>query len=288
MTLSGDAPFESRMVWDRCEDKLCLSLMSAWVPDALGPVLNNLLKRHGLKNKDDLRQHCKPEVQADMIKNEIFSPTTTWYDPVTFEIPKGTRPSNFIRIKCPGDGYKTKIPLNCNILLPPQTLIFVENMTYVVPDGCHMTVRIVEKDLKLIAEFLLNRGGPRMHHFLQFQANICSRDIKSGQFRFKNKDGNNVQNANEIADISLCGRDARTIIADPEDLKQQGVPNVSGIFDGVLLKERPVPNILHRSIEILQELGVLDSDSYSVQQPLVPSELAIGNLLFHSHNNIVK
>lgn len=285
ITLSGDAPFQSRLVYDRCEDKTCISQMSCWAPDIPEVELQQLLRKHKLKKKD-LHEQLPPEIQADLIENKVYSATTTYYDWKTFVVPKNVRPEDFIRIVVPGeDGYRTQIPLNMDIALPPQSLIYVENMCYVVPDGCHMTVRIVEKDLKLMAEYLLS--VQRLEHFKRFEANICSRDIKNQRFRFSSKDGNAIHTSCEIGDVSLCGRDARAIIAEPEELEGT---NVCQLFEGVLLQELPVPNHRPRSVQILEdELKVITRpESFSTTDSTRPSELAIGTLLFRSLNNITK
>lgn len=260
--------------------------MATWVPDIAEDKLNEFLKKHKLKKKEHLQslKKCPPEIQADMIKNKIYSPITTWYDPITFVVPEGVRSRDYVRIQYPGDGYRTKIPLNVTVNVPPQSLIFVGNMWSVVPDGCHMTVRIVEKDLKLFAEFLLTRG--RTENLQQLQSNIILRDVKNQKFRFSAKNVNSLSKSSEINEISLSGRDARAIIADPEqDLKNTGV---GCIFNGVLYNDRAVPNKHKRPVEILQELDVLVSGPYVTENALFPSELTIGRLLFSASNQISK
>ena len=248
--------------------------MGIWLRDPLPEELKKLQSRLKLKKKDALSGNglMPPNVQSEMIKIGAFSPTTTFHDTAQPNHPKS--------------GYRTSIPIDIKLELPAQSLIYVKDMSCVSVDGCHASTRVVEKDIKLISEYLLTRG--RLENFKVFEYNGASRGIKSNSFTLKGKGNKCLSGSSEIDEVSLGFKDARTLIASPEDLPDTDtVP----LFKGVMRYDRAVPNCHERSIEILKELDLLNDGSFVPDTEIPqsqPNERAITELLFHSHNMITK
>ena len=55
------------------------------------------------------------------------------------------------------NGKRTEIELDFYSELHEDTLIYLKSVQHAIPDGCHACTRIVEKELKLIAEYLLEK-----------------------------------------------------------------------------------------------------------------------------------
>ena len=242
------------------------------------PDANNLQKllKDTNRTKDTIKELCPPEVQAALIEIGALTPTTTFYE-------RNKETGKIILND--KNGYRTALPLHLQIALPRSSLIHLDNMSCICPDPCHMSTRIVEKDIKLIAEGLLTRG--RLDNFKQFEFNCHGRDTKHQQMKLIIKAGPG-SNGKEIEEVSLGGKDARLLIAPPDSLPGT---NFCPLFEGVFYHDRKVPFHRLRSIEILAELEVLTPQDYvadTTSQVQIPSERAIGDLLFYSHYMIMK
>ena len=135
-----------KMVFGACKDKTSLSKASVWVPDPMEGDLKRLLRdcsvgRDTPLTYPQLFHRCSSHEQSEMIKIGAFSPTTTFHDTSDPGHPK--------------TGYRTALPIQVNGPMPLTSLIFLKNTACICPDGLHMSVRIVEKDIKLIIEQIL-------------------------------------------------------------------------------------------------------------------------------------
>ena len=184
-------------------------------------------------------------------------------------------------------GKRCDVPINIgSVPVPPTSLIYVISMNCIVPDGCHLAIRVVEKDLKLVVEFLLSRK--RYADFKRLENNINDRNVKYPHFRFevtKRVDGFPV----EIGHISMSGTDAHVLLASKSDMSATGI--AEDLFEGVFYNDRVIPNKLEKAIEVLRELHAetepeLIQFTRNENDEFLPSERSIADLLFYSNRKI--
>lgn len=124
------------------------------------------------------------------------------------------------------DGFRTKLHIPFKTELPRKSLIFLESTKAICPDVMHMTTRNVENDLFKMAENIL-KFKPASLRILE--NNISLRDVKRPHFHFRIVD-------KKPTAVSLGGREALVILADPEELS--GASNQIGpLFEGVWTDE---------------------------------------------------
>ena len=109
--------------------------------------------------------------------------------------------------------------------------VFMEDVRAVVPDATHMIVRCVERDLKRMAQRIVNDKHPYETDFVRtFEHNLTMREVKKPYFLFgrttpQNKPG-------KVSKVSLSGSEALTAIADDEEL-QEASNEIKPLYEGV-------------------------------------------------------
>jgi hypothetical protein len=146
-------------------------------------------------------------------------------------------------------------------------------------------VRIVEKDLKLLCEYLLEKK--RTDSFKCLERNINKRGVKYPHFAFTFKTGTTCETAKEINDVSLSGEDARVILANASEIEESGAGE---LLDGVLFRDRLIPHHNELSVQILKTLHAGTELTPEIESEGVRgfSEHTVINLLFYSLNEICR
>lgn len=270
------------MVLGKMSDMTSLTRTALWVADPKDEDLMKLLEywdNHERVEQNDkvdfskgtkdaalkLNRKVSVELQKQMNVAKAYSSTVTFHDIADPNHPK--------------TGYRTALPIEVGTPLPETSFICLENTACITLDFLHMCIRIVEKDLKLIVQNLLLRRG-RSDQFKQFETNCRMRDIKKRHFSFGLKGTKSAKTAVELEPLSLSGRDARELLTPASELNKLKKKNVCELFEGVLQDHAPPPIENPRAVEILQTLGVIETDE--------PSERAIGDLLFRSHYQMMR
>mgnify|MGYP002809611232 CR=1 FL=1 len=141
ITISADSPFLQRVTSGHNDEVTYHSDCGLWIPDPNDAELKALMKYHKLKISD-LKEWCFEDVQSDLCDINAFFPSTAFYDKKD--------PDN------PRNGYRTQIKFKTlDSALSGMSLVYLPSVAYICPDGAHCCPRMVEKDLKLIFEFLL-------------------------------------------------------------------------------------------------------------------------------------
>jgi hypothetical protein len=69
--------------------------------------------------------------------------------------------------------------------IPPESLVFIRHVAQICPDVTHMTVRLVEFDLRKMAQLLLKVQHPYVELPLRaLEVNLTERQVKEPSFEF--------------------------------------------------------------------------------------------------------
>jgi hypothetical protein len=291
LTLTGDMPFMYKLVLgtDEGNDFSSKSKAAMWIPDppqvnektaAVVAKYENMLEKDVGVVRDLGAQYLPKVVQDELTKVGVILPNVS------------------------KDGFRTKVVLNLEQPMPESSLVYLRSRAYISLDFLHGSIRISEKDLKLIVELLLTSF--RYEHFKEFERNLNNRAVNSQQFAFTF--AGTLANATTVDDIKLCGEDSRVIIATLKDLKGSDV--TCDLLEGVFCRKKICLNnnavstdiimMLHAGTDIIQELGMTPVFSQGEVGPEGPpeggvppgvwglSERTVGDLLFYAHNEISK
>ena len=146
------------------------------------------------------------------------------------KIPLHVVDRKYLPTLCDGStGLRTDVPIPFRSEVPKTALVYCKDIRCVCPDATHMITRIVENDIRKLAQRLLakcdkstNESGP----LKAFEDNLTARDAKRPIFQFSIKD-------KQIKEISLSGINALAVIADKEELKSAKEGTIGDLFDGV-------------------------------------------------------
>lgn len=270
LTLSGDVPWISRLCQRGGTDDQALSTAPIWLPDPEPKVLDDLLKANNTTRTDIITKRIPPKIQRELCRIGCVLPHQAFY---------GERGDQ-------RNGYRTKIDVPVtNTTINEFSMAYVPNASHICPDGFHQTVRNVEKDVKLAAEYLLEKH--RLENLKQLESNINDRDVKHPKFSFPFKDRQTVQNAKRIGELKLSGEDAKVILANESELEGSGA---GALFENVFYYDRACPRPLNPlSFEVVMGLQP-DLPTITPDDCTTPtlSERTLIELMFKSHNEIVK
>ena len=160
VTYSGDTPWLNRLIMGHTSATDCeyISRAGIWLPnppDLTKDAMTKVKQLNMIRNTD-------PKIHAQNIKDKMIYPTTVFYelDSVTGKVKVHDK-----------NGYRTAIQLSFRELVPKNTVVYLQNgVMHIIPDGCHSAARTVEKDLKLLFEYLLSFvSSILIHIFSNFQ-----------------------------------------------------------------------------------------------------------------------
>jgi len=238
LTISGDAPWTNRLILGpgvSCDTKF-LSNAGIYYPDPTEEDLETLCARNQISRTDIINKKQSHAVQTELCRIGCILPQNGL------------------------NGYRTRIDRDIDIPLPGASMIYLKSVGHICFDGFHATVRITEKDVKLIAEYLLEKG--RIDNFKRLEKNMNDRGIKS-HFSFTFSKGTTLETAKKIGDVKFSGEDARVLLADFSELEGSGA---GPLFEGVLYHDRLVPHNNDLVVKILSELHeitLLESEGVS-------------------------
>lgn len=114
--------------------------------------------------------------------------------------------------------------------IPPESLVFFEDIRLVCPDVTHMFPRLAEKDLREMAQKLILEKTPfESEPLRRFEENVTKRLDKTDSFQFKTVTSSEVKT---VQAVSLSGTAALTIIADKTELLEKS-DDISELYDDV-------------------------------------------------------
>lgn len=270
LTLSGDVPWIGRLYAGGITDDQALSTAPIWLPDPDPELLKALCEKNNISSRQELKsKRLTPKLQRELCNIGCILPHVAFY---------GERND-------PKNGYRTHIDASMERKRPECSLAYVKNSSYLCPDGFHQSVRNVEKDFKLTAEYLLEKNRPE--NFKQLEINTRARGVKHPGFSIPFKEKENLQNAKQIGDLKFSGEDAKVILAHESELEGSGA---GPLFENVFYYDRTCPRPLNPlSFKIvtdlhenLETIATEDGDGRTL------SERTVVELLFKSHNEIVK
>jgi hypothetical protein len=144
---------------------------------------------------------------------------------------------NILPTDChPETNLRTDVEFQFHDEIPATSLVYLKDVRCVCPDGSHMLTRIVESDLRKVAQKIQDERHPfSAEPTRRLEENLTERDVKRGAFQFDvhTKPGTTIP---QIGAISFCGSAALTAIADTDELKEKS-SSISGLYDGVWANE---------------------------------------------------
>ncbi len=146
LTISGDTPWLSKLVLGFGHDCQVLSSVAIWYPNPPEVEIEAVCDKHKISRKDLEKTEHSNQLQADLLEIDCVLPQIA------------------------RNGYRTQIQTSINIPLPTTAFIYLPDRSFICQDGFHSSVRIMEKDIKLISEYLLEKG--RLDHFKSLESNI--------------------------------------------------------------------------------------------------------------------
>jgi hypothetical protein len=264
LTVSGDVPWSNKLVIGHSVDSHYISTAGMWYPDPIEDEIERVCRTNKVTRKTLVKLTPSHNLQREMCEIGCVLPQGAFFG----------QPDD------PRNGYRTQIEIAIDQPMPETSMIYLKSRAHVCPDGFHASVRIAEKDVKLICEFLLEKG--RVDNFKRFEKNINDRGVHNPHFSFTFKAGNTLNNAKEIAAVKFSGEDARVLIANHSQLEG----SLAGpLFDGVFNYDRLVPHCNALALSILThlhaDLALLDSERIRGI-----SERTAIELMFTAHNEI--
>ena len=146
------------------------------------------------------------------------------------KIPLHVVDPKYLPTLCDGStGLRTDVPIPFRSEVPKTALVYCKDIRCVCPDATHMITRIVENDIRKLAQILLAKCDKSTNESVPlkaFEDNLTARDAKRPIFQFSIKD-------KQIKEISLSGINALAVIADKEELKSAKEGTIGDLFDGV-------------------------------------------------------
>ena len=146
------------------------------------------------------------------------------------KIPLHVVDRKYLPTLCDGStGLRTDVSIPFRSEVPKTALVYCKDIRCVCPDATHMITRIVENDIRKLAQILLAKCDKSTNESVPlkaFEDNLTARDAKRPIFQFSIKD-------KQIKEISLSGINALAVIADKEELKSAKEGTIGDLFDGV-------------------------------------------------------
>ena len=135
-----------------------------------------------------------------------------------------------------GKRMQLEVPFRQDV--PQSALVYMEDVRSVSPDATHMITRCVERDLKRMAQKIVDDNHPNEDHPIRnFENNLTKREAKKPYFAFNRTTPQNKPG--KVSSVSLSGSEALTVIADEEEL-QEASNEITPLFHGVWTDEDPV------------------------------------------------
>ena len=135
--------------------------------------------------------------------------------------------------------------------IPRMALAYARGVTVICPDATHMMIRLVECDLKKMAQLIIDVKKPYWEHAIQmFELRLTDREVDEA-FAF------NIQKKDDIPtvqSVSLSGAEARSAIADVADFSHAD-RNIGPLYEDVWTHEPYPKKKCSSSITVLKNLG---------------------------------
>ena len=130
----------------------------------------------------------------------------------------------------PVTGRRLDLTVPLRETMPPECLIFLPHISSICPDATHMMIRLVEWDIKNIAELIVKTKTEWKERALRtFEKNLTDRELDPNySFTISAKQKIVVQ------PISMSGRKAMSIMADHDELRfADNFATIVPLFEGV-------------------------------------------------------
>jgi hypothetical protein len=135
----------------------------------------------------------------------------------------------------PDTGKRTDLEIPFRDDIPKESLVSMDDVRCVCPDTTHMITRCVERDLKRMAQKIVDDKHPHESGPIRrLENNLTMRDAKKPVFQFNRTTP--AGKPGKVSVISLSGTGALTTIADAAEL-QEASNEIVELYDGVWSNE---------------------------------------------------
>ena len=132
-----------------------------------------------------------------------------------------------------GSGMRTMVKIPYRQGIPEQSLVSMDDVRCICPDPLHMTTRSTERDLKNIAQKIVQDKWPNESVAMQnFELNLSSRQATNKPSYHFDRTKPSSTAAGHVSKVSLSGSGALTIIAEVSQLETAS-NEIKGLFDNV-------------------------------------------------------
>ena len=179
----------------------------------------------------------------------------------------------FLPTTChPDTGRRTDVDVPFSEGIPMTSLVSMDDVRCICPDVTHMITRCVERDLKRMAQKIVDDKHPyEAEPIRAFEENLTAREAKKPVCHFTRTTP--TTKPGKVSMISLSGSGALTVIADTDELQQASNP-ITGLYDGVWGNEivsGTGNSMFANSVKVLKEMF---PELFQKTNPLKPNDAA--------------